>query len=83
VTALLERSELPAGAELLGPVALPVVARRPAGAEEGDAVSRTLVRVRRDQGLALAAALRRAVGLTSARHDQKPVRVQIDPMHIG
>jgi primosomal protein N' (replication factor Y) len=83
VTALLERAELPDGAELLGPVALPVAARRPAGAEAGDAVSRMLVRVGRDQGLALAAALRRAVGVLSARHDHEPVRVQIDPLHIG
>ena len=33
--------------------------------------------------LALAAALRRASGVLSARHDQPPVRVQIDPLHIG
>ena len=83
VHALLERAELPDGAELLGPVELPVAARRPAGAGEGDVVTRMLVRVGRDQGLALAAALRRAVGVTSARHDQEPVRVQIDPLHIG
>ena len=83
VTALLERAELPDGAELLGPVQLPAAARRPAGAEAGDAVSRMLVRVGRDQGLALAAALRRAVGVLSARHDHEPVRVQIDPLHIG
>jgi primosomal protein N' (replication factor Y) len=42
-----------------------------------------LVRVARDEGLALAAALRRAAGVLSARHDQPPVRVQIDPLHIG
>jgi primosomal protein N' (replication factor Y) len=83
VNALLERAELPDGAELLGPVELPVAARRPAGAGEGDVVTRMLVRVGRDQGLALAAALRRTVGVTSARHDQEPVRVQIDPLHIG
>jgi primosomal protein N' (replication factor Y) (superfamily II helicase) len=83
VSALLERAELPDGAELLGPVQLPAAARRPAGAEAGDAVSRMLVRVGRDQGLALAAALRRAVGVLSARHDHEPVRVQIDPLHIG
>ena len=32
---------------------------------------------------ALAAALRRATGVLSARHDHAPVRVQIDPLHIG
>ena len=83
VSSLLDRTELPDSAELLGPVELPVAARRPAGAGEGDAVARMLVRVDRDQGLALAAALRRAVGVTSARHDDEPVRVQIDPLHIG
>src|ERR1700686_3904408 len=46
VDALLELTELPDGAELLGPVELP-------GAG------------------------------TSRRHDQEPVRVQIDPLHIG
>jgi primosomal protein N' (replication factor Y) (superfamily II helicase) len=83
VDALLELTELPDGAELLGPVELPVAARRPAGAGEDDVVTRMLIRVGRDQGLALAAALRRTVGVTSARHDQEPVRVQIDPLHIG
>ena len=83
VYALLELTELPDGAELLGPVELPVAARRPAGAGEDDVVTRMLIRVGRDQGLALAAALRRTVGVTSARHDQEPVRVQIDPLHIG
>jgi primosomal protein N' (replication factor Y) len=42
-----------------------------------------LVRVRREQGLALAASLRRAVGVLSARQAHEPVRVQIDPLHIG
>jgi primosomal protein N' (replication factor Y) (superfamily II helicase) len=83
VHALLERTDLPEGAELLGPVELPVAARRPAGAGAGDVVTRMLVRVARDQGLALAAALRRTIGVASARHDQEPVRVQIDPLHIG
>ena len=83
VSALLERIELPQGTDLLGPVELPLAARRPAGAKESDAVTRMLVRVGRDQGLALASALRRAVGVSSARHDQEPVRVQIDPLHIG
>jgi len=46
-------------------------------------VSRMLVRVPRDGGLALAAALRRATGVLSVRHDQQPTRVQIDPLHIG
>src|SRR6185312_6074753 len=36
VNALLERTELPQGTDLLGPVELPVAARRPAGAKESD-----------------------------------------------
>ena len=66
-----------------GPVDLPAGARRPPGSRAGQPVSRMLVRVPRDGGLALAAALRRATGVLSARHDQEPVRVQIDPLHIG
>ena len=42
-----------------------------------------LVRVRREQGLELAAALRRGVGVLSARQTREPVRVQIDPLQIG
>ena len=46
-------------------------------------VSRMLVRVPRNEGLGLAAALRRATRVLSARRDQQPVRIQIDPLHIG
>jgi primosomal protein N' (replication factor Y) (superfamily II helicase) len=83
VTAMLETAELPDSADLLGPVDLPAGARRPPGTPADSPVSRMLVRVPRDGGLALAAALRRATVVLSARHDQSPVRVQIDPLHIG
>ncbi|MEZ0365674.1 primosomal protein N' [Mycobacterium sp. pUA109] len=83
VAALLDDVRLPDGADLLGPVDLPPGARRPAGVATDAPVTRMLVRVGRDQGLALAAALRRSIGLSSARHDQRPVRVQVDPLHIG
>ncbi|MET0475345.1 MAG: primosomal protein N' [Mycobacterium sp.] len=83
VTALLQTAHLPDGAAVLGPVGLPPGARRPPGAERDDEVSRMLVRVPRDGGLGLASSLRRATGVFSARHDQPPVRVQIDPLHIG
>ncbi len=83
VTALLETAELPGSAQLLGPVDLPSGARRPPGAPAEGPVNRMLVRAPRTDGLALAAALRRAAGVLSARHDQQPVRVQIDPLHIG
>jgi len=83
VAALLDTAELPETAQLLGPVDLPIGARRPPGLGADTAVNRMLVRVPRDGGLALAAALRRATGVLSARHDQEPTRVQIDPLHIG
>lgn len=83
VRALLETAELPPDAEPLGPVDLPFGARRPPGIAADSPVQRMLVRVPRDTGLALAAALRRATGVLSARHDREPVRVQIDPLHIG
>jgi primosomal protein N' (replication factor Y) (superfamily II helicase) len=87
VTALLDEAGLPASeslqADLLGPVDLPPGVRRPAGTPAGVPVTRMLVRVRREQGLALAAALRRGVGVLSARQTHQPVRVQIDPLHVG
>ena len=83
VTALLDTAVLPETAQRLGPVELPVGVRRPPGVAADSSVSRMLVRVPREGGLALAAALRRATGVLSARHDQQPTRVQIDPLHIG
>ena len=83
VAALLDTAELPETAQLLGPVDLPIGARRPPGLAADTPVNRMLVRVPREGGLALAAALRRATGVLSARHDQQPTRVQIDPLHIG
>jgi primosomal protein N' (replication factor Y) (superfamily II helicase) len=83
VAALLAEVQLPDSAELLGPVELPPGARRPPGTPADVPVTRMLVRVRREQGLALAAELRRGVAVTSARQTDEPVRVQIDPLHIG
>jgi primosomal protein N' (replication factor Y) (superfamily II helicase) len=83
VAALLDEAGLPDGAELLGPVDLPPGVRRPAGTPAGVPVTRMLVRVAREQGLALAASLRRGVGVLSARQTHEPARVQIDPLHIG
>jgi len=83
VQALLTAVELPADADLLGPVELPFGARRPPGLQADAEVQRMLVRVPRDRGLAVAAALRRAIGVTSAHRDHQPVRVQVDPPHIG
>lgn len=83
VHALLDTADLPDLAEQLGPVELPVGARRPPGLPPDATVIRMLLRVPRDTGLALSSALRRATAVLSARHDQQPVRVQIDPLHIG
>ena len=58
-------------ADVLGPVELPPGARRPAGVDRDADVIRMLVRVPRDSGLALAAALRRATGVFSARRDNR------------
>ncbi len=83
VDTLLQSAELPPDAEVLGPVDLPPGARRPPGIAVDSPVGRMLVRVPRAGGLDLAAALRWAVNAHSARHDQQPVRVQMDPLHIG
>jgi primosomal protein N' (replication factor Y) len=83
VAALLDEVQLPDSAELLGPVELPPGARRPPGTPADVPVTRMLVRVRREQGLALAGELRRGVAVSSARQTDEPVRVQIDPLHIG
>ena len=83
VVQLLDELALPDGADLLGPVQLPVGVRRPPGLAADVPVSRMLVRVPRGQGGALAAGLRRAVGVLSARQTHQPVRVQVDPLHVG
>ena len=83
VNALLDHAELPEDADLLGPVDLPPGVRRPPATPVDERVIRMLVRVRRDEGLALAASLRQATAIESARHDHDAVRVQIDPLHIG
>jgi primosomal protein N' (replication factor Y) len=83
VAALLAELRLPDAAELLGPVPLPPGARRPPGVAADEPVSRMLVRVNREQGLALAGELRRGVAVVSARQTSEPVRVQIDPLQIG
>ncbi|WP_197506025.1 primosomal protein N' [Mycobacterium sp. 852014-52144_SCH5372336] len=83
VHALLDIADTPEGTEQLGPVDLPVGARRPPGLASDTTVIRMLLRVPRDTGLALSSALRRATAVLSARHDQQPVRIQIDPLHIG
>jgi len=83
VNAILDQSEFPADADVLGPVDLPPGVRRPPATAANDSVIRMLIRVRREDGLALSAALRQATAVNSARHNHEAVRVQIDPLHIG
>ena len=83
VAALLAQATLPEDVDVLGPVDLPPGVRRPPATAVEDQVIRMLIRVPREEGLALAAALRQATAVTSARHDHEAVRGQSDPLHIG
>jgi primosomal protein N' (replication factor Y) len=49
---------------------------------DGDGKERLLLRTSRSGGPALAAALREAAGVRSARKAPEAVRVQIDPLEI-
>jgi primosomal protein N' (replication factor Y) len=73
VRALLAEAALPAGAELLGPVAL---------GGTGEDTVQGLIRVPRSGGLALAAALHAAMAARTARKDPGQVRVQLDPAEL-
>ncbi|ARF54377.1 primosomal protein N' [Streptomyces gilvosporeus] len=86
VAELLEAAELPPGAEVLGPVPLPVTdpgrPRRPGDPPVGEAWERALVRVRPGQGAALAAALKAARAARLVKREGE-VRVRIDPPDLG
>jgi primosomal protein N' (replication factor Y) len=69
-------AELPAQAEVLGPVP----EANAAGDQEQE---RALIRIRRPDGLALARALHAAQAIRSARKDGGVVRVQLDPAEIA
>ncbi|GDY28883.1 primosomal protein N' [Gandjariella thermophila] len=72
VADLLDGVNLPGSAEVLGPVPL----------ERADGAERALVRVRRAEGRALAAALRAAVAVRTARKDPDLARVRLDPVEL-
>lgn len=74
---LLGDTDLPQGAELLGPVP------DPTGSRDGAPVERMLVRVPRRYGGELAVALKQAAAQRSARKAPDPVRIQLDPQHIA
>ncbi len=62
--------------EVLGPVELPASA-------EGERRERVLLRVPRERGRALAAALHAAQATRSARRAAEAVRVRLDPLDVG
>ncbi|EIV96412.1 primosomal protein N' [Frankia sp. QA3] len=85
VAELLAVTRLPEGADLLGPVPLPPAPPARAAAASGgvDENERLLIRVPRERGAALAAALHAARGVLGARRSTAGLRVQLDPLVIG
>ncbi|MBB4895168.1 primosomal protein N' (replication factor Y) [Streptomyces olivoverticillatus] len=87
VAELVAMAELPAGAEVLGPVELsappPGRPRRAGDPPPGERWERALIRVRPGQGAALAAALKTAHAIRLARREGDPVRLRMDPPDIG
>ncbi|GAB03565.1 primosome assembly protein PriA [Gordonia amarae] len=93
VTRFTDLIDMPTGADLLGPVALPAGVRPPAGLadtraagafdDESADIERVLVRVDRRHGRTLAAALTEAQKRRNTKHETGPVRVQVDPHTIG
>jgi primosomal protein N' (replication factor Y) (superfamily II helicase) len=73
LAAMLDELALPDTGEILGPVPIE---------GETDGKERALVRVRRAQGKALAAALAAAQGVRTARKEPDPVRVRLDPLEL-
>lgn len=81
----IELLEVPEGGEILGPVDLPPGVTLPGEYDEQryGPPQRILVRVPVAQGLALGRALRAAQVARATRKELLPLRVQIDPLHIG
>jgi primosomal protein N' (replication factor Y) len=77
VRALTDAAQLPAGTEVLGPIP-----REPAGPGQEPGVQ-VLLRAPRHQAAALARAVHAAAAARSAKREQGPVRIQIDPLNIG
>ncbi|WP_428955984.1 primosomal protein N' [Streptomyces sp. cg35] len=79
--------DLPADAEVLGPVPVPEAgpgaARRPGAPPAGEQWERVLVRVPPGSGAALARALKQAQAARMARGGIEPVRIRVDPLDIG
>ncbi|MEU6355060.1 primosomal protein N' [Streptomyces sp. NPDC047072] len=75
--------ELPAEAEVLGPVPVADAGARRVGSSSGEGWERVLVRVPPGRGAVLAAALKTAQASRMARGGEGVVRVRIDPPDIG
>ena len=79
-------AELPAQAEVLGPVPVPAIPARHADqdpAVPAEPQERALIRIGRRDGLALARALHAAQAARSARKGGGVVRVQLDPAEVA
>ncbi|MEU5978060.1 primosomal protein N' [Streptomyces sp. NPDC047315] len=87
VDAFVAAAELPVEAEVLGPVPLPAPPpgrpRRPGDPPVGESWTRALLRVPPGRGAALAAALKAAQAVRTARGGPDQVRIRIDPPDIG
>jgi len=75
-------ASLPGEAQVLGPVPVEPSPSRAAAAQD-DGQERALIRIGRQDGLALARALHAAQATRSARKDGGPVRVQLDPAEVA
>ncbi|QNE89618.1 primosomal protein N' [Corynebacterium incognita] len=85
IDAFMEQVELPDGAEILGPVDLPAGEKLP-GEYDVQAFGRPqriLVRTPLGPRGQLGAALRAAAALRTASRDELPLRIQVDPKHVG
>lgn len=81
----LELTELPAGAEVLGPVDLPASAKLPGDYDESrfGPAQRLLIRTPLGPRSELGRALRRGMVARATRKDDLALRVQVDPVHVG
>ncbi|MGH3312335.1 MAG: primosome assembly protein PriA, partial [Streptomyces sp.] len=87
VAELLAQAGLPADAEVLGPVPLPVIEpgrpRRTGDPPVGERWVRALVRVPPGSGGAMASALKTAQVARLTRREGTPVQIRVDPPDIG
>ena len=77
VHSFLAELQLPAGAEVLGPVEVGAP-----GGESGEPIERALIRIELGRGRELAAAVHAARAARSARKDPVPVRSRMDPVEL-